>query len=78
MTTCGFQMLFDLITSMSPQLGGKYRDLQQYIDTLLTSEGEPVLEFYLRALNMSQEIQTQKDKTGKNSRLTRRFVTLLF
>ena len=42
------------------------------------SEGEPVLEFYLRALKMSQEIQTQKDKTGQNNRLTRRFVTLLF
>ena len=78
MTICGFQILFDLITSMSPQLGGKYRDLQQYVDTLVVSEGEPVLEFYLRALKMSQEIQTQKDKTGQNNRLTRRFVTLLF
>ena len=27
---------------------------------------------------MSQEIQVQKDKTGKNNRLIRRFVTLLF
>ena len=27
---------------------------------------------------MSQEIKTQKDKTGQNNRLTRRFITLLF
>ena len=63
---------------MSPQLGGQYRDLQAYVDTLVISEGEPVLYYYLRALKMSQEIRTQKDKTGQNNRLIRRFVTLLF
>ena len=71
-------MLFDIITSMSPQLGGKYRDLQQYVDTLVVSDGEPVLDFYVRALKMSQEIQTQKDKTSQKYQLTRRSVTLLF
>ena len=78
MATCGFKMLFEIITSMSPQLGGQYRDLQQYVDTLVIADGEPVLEYYLRALKMSQEIQTQKDKTGQNNRLIRKFVTQLF
>ena len=57
-------MLFDIITSMSPQLGGKYRDLQQYVGTLVISDGESALDFYLRAFKISQEIQTQKDKIG--------------
>ena len=53
------------ITAMSPQLGGQYRDLQQCVDTLVIADGEPVLEYYLRALKICQEIQTQKikDKT---------------
>ena len=78
METCGFEMLSKIIKAMSPQLGGQYRDLQEYVDTLNISEGEPVLDYYLRALKMSQEIQTQKDKTGQNNRLIKRFVTLLF
>ena len=48
------------------------------MDTLVIADGEPVLEYYLRALKMSQEIQTQKDKTGQNNRLIRKFVTQLF
>ena len=63
MATCGFQMLFEIITSMIPQLGGKYRDLQEYVDTLVIYDGEPILDYYLRVLTISQEIQTQKDKT---------------
>ena len=46
MATCGFQMLFEIITSMIPQLGDQYRDLQQYVDTLVIADGEPVLEYY--------------------------------
>ena len=71
MATCGFKMLFEIITSMSPQLGGQYRDLQQYVDMLVIVDGEPVLEYYLRALKISQEIQKQKDKMGQNNWLIR-------
>ena len=71
-------MLFEIITSMIPQLGDQYRDLQEYVGILVISNGEPVLDYYLRVLKMSQEIQTQKDKIGQNNRLIRRFVTLLF
>ena len=66
MATRGFQMLFKIITSMSPQLGLQYRDLQRYVDTLVIADGESALEYYLRSLKMSQEIQTQKDKTKQN------------
>ena len=69
MATCGFQMIFEIITSLIPQLGYQYRDLQQYVDTLVIADVEPVLEYYLRALKISQEIQTQKYKTGQNKRL---------
>ena len=64
MVNCRFEMLFNIITHMSPQLGGQYRDTQAYVETLVISEGEPVLDYYLRALKMSQEIRKQKDKTG--------------
>ena len=52
--------------------------MQQYVETLKIIDGEPVLEYYLRALRMSQEIQLQADNTGQNNRLIRRFVTQLF
>ena len=74
----GFTMMYEIIKSLSPQLGGEYRDMQQYVETLKIIDGEPVLEYYLRALRMSQEIQLQADNTGQNNRLIRRFVTQLF
>ena len=62
MTTCGFQMLFDFITSMSPQLGGKYRDLQQYVDMLVISEGEPIS---VRVLSQSTKNVTRNQDTKR-------------
>ena len=67
MATCGFQMLFETITSMSPQLGGQYRDLQQYVDTLVIADGEPVLEYYLRALKC---LKKYKHKKIRRDRIT--------
>ena len=63
---------------MSPQLGGYARDLEDFVKTLQISDGEPVLEYYLRALKMYKEIKLQRDGTGQDNRLIRRFVTLLF
>ena len=53
---CGFIIFFKIIKELSPQLGGEFRDLQEYVKTLRINDGEPVLEFYLRAVKMSQEI----------------------
>ena len=78
MVECGFDLLFMLVTKMSPQLGGYARDLELYVTSLKISDGEPVLDYYLRALRMFKEIQLQQDSTGQNNRLIRRFVTLLF
>ena len=52
--------------------------MQQFVETLKITDGEPVIEYYLRALRMSQEIQLQADNTGQNNRLIRQFVTQLF
>ena len=75
---CGFKVLFKIIKELSPQLGGEFRDLQEYVKTLKINDGEPVLEYYLRAVKMSQEINIQGDKTGQNNRLIHRFIALLF
>ena len=75
---CGFEMLFKIVKKLSPQLGGHAKDLEPFVNSLKISEGEPVLEFYTRALRMSQEISLQQDETGQNNRLIRRFVHLLF
>ena len=75
---CGFKVLFKIIKELSSQLGGEFRDLQEYAKTLKINDGEPVLEYYLRGVKMSQEINIQGDKTGQNNRLLQRFISLLF
>ena len=75
---CGFELMFSIIGKLSPQLGGHARDLEVYVNTLKVSDGEPVLDFYIRALKMYNEISLQKDSTGQQNRLIRRFVSLLF
>ena len=59
-------------------MGGEFRDLQEYVKTLKINDGEPVVEYYLRALQMSQEINIQGDQTGQHNRLMQRFIALLF
>ena len=71
----GFKIMYEIIKSLSPQLGGEYRDMQQYVEILKISDGETVREYYLRALRMSQEIQLQADNIGHSNQLIRQFVT---
>ena len=40
---CGFIIFFKIIKELSPQLGGEFRDLQEYVKTLRINDGEPVL-----------------------------------
>ena len=74
----GFCLFFKITVALSPQLGGDYRDLQYYVESLSVSDGEHVLDFYLRALTMMREIKLQNDSTGQGNRLIRRFIILLF
>ena len=78
MEKCGSKLLFVIIKGLSPHLGSEFRDLQHYVSSLKINDGEPVFEFYLRALKMSQEISLQQDKTGQHNRLIRRFISFLF
>ena len=73
----GFKVLWTIVQNSSPQLGGDARDLQKYVTTLKLIDGEALLDFYIRALEMLQEIGIQKDTTGQHNRLIRRFITLL-
>ena len=59
-------------------MGDEFRDLHHYVSSLKINDSEPVLEFYLRALKMSQEINLQQDKTGQHNWLIRCFISLLF
>ena len=52
--------------------------MQLYVDSLKILDGELVLDYFLRALKMSQESQLQADKTGQNNRLIQSFVTQVF
>ena len=78
MTEFYFDLLFALFIKMSPQIGRYARDLEHYVMSLKISDGEPVLDYYLRTLRMFKEIQLQQDTTGQNNRLICRFVTQLF
>ena len=59
---CEFKALFAIIKQLSPQLGGEFRDLQEFVKALKINDGGPVLDCYLRDLKMSQEINIQSDK----------------
>ena len=50
MSTYGFEILFAIIIKLSPQLGGHARDHVEYVKLLKISDGEPVLDYYSRAL----------------------------
>ena len=60
----GFDVFFRIVISRSPQLGGDYKDFQYYVDTLIISDGKPVLDFYLCTLQMTKEIELQINTTG--------------
>ena len=70
----GFKLLTTIITLGSPQLGGIERNLIKFVDNLKITDGEQLVEFYLRAKKMYQEITLQKDQTGQDKRLTRQFL----
>ena len=67
LSSCGFKTLFDVIIKLSPQLGGNARDLEEYVKSLKISDGEPVLDYYSRALTMYNEIELQQDTTGQQN-----------
>ena len=73
----GFKLLWAIVQNSSPQLGGDAHDLQRYVMSLALHDGEALLDFYIRTLQMLQEIKLQQDMTGQHNRLIRRFVSLL-
>ena len=60
----GFDILFKLVKKLDLQLGGPIRDLQDFVANLRIRDREPVLDFHLRILKISQEYQIKKDKRG--------------
>lgn len=78
MMTCGFELLFTIIKLPSPQLGGEYVDLHEYVNQFKTSDGDPHLENCIRVMKRMDEATLQKDKTEQAHMLIRNFVQLLF
>jgi hypothetical protein len=73
----GFQLLHDLIFSLSPQLAGDYHDYRIDIDNLQIIPGEHINKFYQRVLKLSTEIQLSNICNGNMALLAYRFVFLL-
>ena len=61
MMKCGFDFLFQIIINMSPQLRGYAQDIEEYEKILKVLDDEPVIDYYLRALQMCKEIKLQQD-----------------
>ena len=74
----GFQLLIKIVIKASPQLGGESRDLTEFVKSLTIINGEPLVEYYLRALKIQNEIKLQQDRTGKHNDLIQQFVNNLF
>ena len=65
----GFKLLTEIIISGSPQLGGEARDLIVYTSRLDYEDGEEMVNFYLKAMKMEQEIKLPYDCSGQFQRL---------
>ena len=77
-TTDGFKLLFAIIKSNCPHLGGTYRDLSPIIDTWNKTESETIIEFYTRTLAFKNELVKRKDVSGSINKLTYRFHHVLY
>ena len=61
---------------MSPQLGGHARDLEIYVHSLKICDGEPLVDYYTKALHMYNKISIQNNQTGQKNKLILRCITL--
>ena len=58
----GFRVLTDIVTKASPQHGGEFRDLNDLVKSLTINNGEMIVDYYLRVLQVQNEIKLQNRK----------------
>ena len=73
----GFAILTRIIINGSPQIGGDDRDLTEFVRELKIEDGEEVVEFYIKAQQILQDITLQNDQSGQDKRLTKKFLEQL-
>jgi hypothetical protein len=73
----GFQILRDLVFSLSPQLSGDYYDYRVDIAHLSIQPGEHLSKFYQRTIQLSTEITLANIPNGGMAELALQFLTLL-
>ena len=75
----GFEMLYKIVLSFSPQLGGnKCKDSQEMVASLAIEDGKDITTFHHRATLIDHELRLAQDKTGQRNRLLGKYIELLF
>ena len=69
-----FELLIDVVFSMSPQLGGYGTKTQELVISFSLGKGETFPKFHLRALQVRGENFLLKDETGKIGKLTGKYI----
>ena len=72
----GFNILGNIIVKESPQLGGDNWYLVKYVRELAVQDEEEMVEFYIKAQHMLQEIVLQNDQSGQAKRITEKIEEL--
>ncbi len=73
----GFQILQELVFSLSPQLSGDYYDFRIDIGNITIQPGEHLSKFYQRVIQLSTEITLANIPNGGLTELAIRYLTLL-
>ncbi len=73
----GFQILQELVFSLSPQLSGDYYDFRIDIGNITIQPGEHLSKFYQRVIQLSTEITLANIPNGGLTELAIRYLTFL-
>ena len=73
-----FILLYHIGRISSTHLGGEARDLIAFIDSLSIISSESLLDFYLRATKIQNELKVENDEHGNIHKITFRLYKLLF
>ena len=69
-----FNLLIDVVFSISPKLGGLVTKAQDLLISFRLGEEENIPQFHLKALRISSEILLVQDETGQINNLTGKYI----
>ena len=74
----GFELLCNIIFSLSPHLGGMSTPSETLVSSLQIINGENYSDFHCRATIIHNEILLQQNKTGQTNELIGKYIYLLY